>query len=134
MRKINKKYLILCAVLVVFGLIAGCNKTEQLPMVSADQLYEKYERDEYKADVEYRDKVVVVYGKIQSIGKNYEEGCYMRIVTQFIGSGVKFTFPFDKQSSFVGHLFIGDSVKVKGVVKGFDGDRRVLVSGCELLQ
>ena len=127
-------------VLVVVGILAvGSTDTDtdtqkiqlQSPSytLSADQLYNEYNRNEVAADSKYKGKVVIVSGTIQDIGKDIMDDAYIVIGGSGFLDGVQCMFTKGMQSS-VARLSKGQQVRVKGEVVGKMGN--VLVNKCSM--
>ncbi len=95
--------------------------------LTADELYIEYGKNEVAADAKYKGKVVVVSGRVQSIGKDIMDNAFIVIGSGSLG--VQCTFTKGEESS-VASLSIGQNVSVKGEVS-----RKiiyVLVNKCSL--
>ncbi len=97
--------------------------------LSAEQLFAEYDSNEVAADSKYKDKVVVVSGVIQDIGKDIMDDAYIIIGGMGFLDGVQCTFTEGQEASIAG-LSKGQRVTVKGMVLGKMGN--VLVNKASL--
>lgn len=128
MNKNLKKHITSFVVLVMFGVLAvGSTDTDvdtqdvqsQNPsyVLSANQLYREYERNEVAADEKYKGAVIIVSGTIQDIGKDILDEAYIVIGGTGFLDGVQCSFTESQLSSIAG-LSKGQQVTVKGEVSG----------------
>lgn len=97
--------------------------------LSADQLYYEYNANEVAADARYKGKVVVVFGTIQSIGKDVLGSAYIVVGGRGLLDGAQCTFTKGEESS-VARLLKGQRVSVKCQVSGKMGN--VQLNKCSL--
>jgi hypothetical protein len=129
--------LLMFPLLLAGGLIA-CETEEQVAkkiedvapvfQLSAAQLFAEYEANEVAADVKYKDKVALISGVVDDIGKDFLDTPYITLVGgQFWGVQCMFA---DKEVPGLAKLSKGDTVSVKGKVDGMLVN--VLIRGCTL--
>ena len=95
--------------------------------ISAYELYAAYEADEEAAEEKYGDKWVRVEGDIRKISQGSQGILYVTLIGGESG-GVQFIF--DKEDAEkLDNLSEGQTVVLKGTVKGKDLDKNVLVNG-----
>jgi len=98
--------------------------------LSATELYNEYSSNEVAADSKYQGKVVVVSGRVQSIGKDIMDNAYIVLGGGGFLDGVQCMFTEGQESS-VARLSKGQQVVIKGEVAGrIVGN--VLVNKCTL--
>lgn len=90
---------------------------EQAISVTAVQLFSDFVANEQDANKRYLDKAVEVTGKITEITSNMERHTVVALATDDILFGVRCTL-LDAQTS----LQPGDTVRIKGICKGFLSD------------
>lgn len=83
--------------------------------VSAKRLYEDYKKNELKADLKYKDKTLLVDGRVATTFSQFDKPNILLGTDSFV-----FTIQcrFDKNSSRLASLKKGDSVKVIGDCEG----------------
>ena len=106
--------------------------SEQAPAATlpADQLYQEYDANQVAADSKYKDKVVIVTGSIQSIGKDITDTAYLVIGGAGFLDGVQCMLPGGQESA-VAQLSKGQLVTAKGRVSG-QSIGNVLLRNCTL--
>ena len=97
--------------------------------LSANQLYSEYDANEVAADAKYKDRVVVVSGYIQDIGKELAGRAYVVIGGQGFLDGVQCVFT-EGEDSTVARLYKGQYISIKGEVSGKGGN--VILYKCRL--
>jgi len=85
--------------------------------LSARQLHDEYKANEVAADMKYKGHIVVISGKIDSIGKDIFDQAYIVVDGESLSGGVHCTFAKDEESS-IARLSKGQYVTVKGKVSG----------------
>ena len=88
--------------------------------VSANKIYAEYKANEVKADAKYKDKVIVVTGKVTDIGKDIMDQPYLVVGGTGFLDGCQCTFA-DSAVGDISNVNKGDKVSVKGKVTGFLG-------------
>ena len=96
--------------------------------VSAQQLYRDYEANEVSADAKYKDKVIIVSGRVVKIAKSITDEAYIVLETGTF-AGVQCMFSKSGQDALA-RLTQGQSGRVKGKVYG--KMMNVLISGSNL--
>ena len=97
-------------------------------VLSANKLFKEYDKNSVAADAKYEDKIVVVSGTIQSIGKDITDTAYLVIGGSGFLDGVQCTLPRG-QEGLVARVSKGQYVTLKGKVSGqIMGN--VLVNNC----
>jgi hypothetical protein len=95
--------------------------------LTAYQLYKAYEDNEVAADQKYKDKVLVVTGYVDDIGKDIMDDIYVTLKTgQYFGS-IQCFFS-DAHENRAAELKKGQKLKLKGKCAG--KMMNVLVKGC----
>ena len=97
--------------------------------VSPQQLYSDYKANEVAADLKYKDKVLIVTGKVNTIGKDIMDEIYVTINTGEMFGEVKCSFS-DKHTNKAAGLKQGQTVTIKGKCDG--KVISILLSGCSL--
>ena len=97
-------------------------------VLSANKLFKEYDKNSVAADVKYEDKIVVVSGAIQSIGKDITDTAYLVIGGSGFLDGVQCTLP-SGQEGLVARVRKGQYVTLKGKVSG-QMMGNVLVNNC----
>ena len=127
---------VLIAVLAAF--VVGCSSESATKdvssgdaayTVSANKIYAEYKANEVKADAKYKDKVVVVNGKVTDIGKDIMDQPYVVVGGSGFLDGCQCTFA-DSAVGDISGLSKGDKVSVKGKVTGYLG--MVEMENCSL--
>lgn len=95
--------------------------------VSAKEIFHEYKDNEVAADNKYKGQVVVVFGQIDSIGKDILDQAYVALGTGELIGSVQCFFDKNKEKS-VAQLHKGQSLSIKGVVTGKMGN--VLLKHC----
>ena len=87
--------------------------------LSANQLAQEYENNEFAADNKYKGKIVLVSGKIRDITKTFGKPIITIGGTEFLGGldGVRCFFTENDEPS-IARLYKGQHVKIKGKVRG----------------
>ena len=126
-RKASKHALSAAALSIFIILGAGSFDTDQgaqkiagaTPdyVLSADTLYQAYDRNSVAADAKYEDKIVKVSGTIQSIGKDITDTAYLVIGGRGFLDGVQCMLPRG-QEALVARVSKGQYVTLKGKVSG----------------
>jgi len=140
MKETLNRHIVSFVVLAFFGILAaGSIDTDtdtkkvqsQTPSytLSANQLYRDYKANEVAADAKYKDRIVVVSGTIDSIGKDIMNQAYIVIGGEGFLDGVQCMFTKGEESS-IAQLSKGQHVTVKGKVSGKMGN--VLLNKCTL--
>ena len=97
-------------------------------VLSANKLFKEYDKNSVAADAKYEDKIVVVSGTIQSIGKDITDTAYLVIGGSGFLDGVQCTLP-KGQEGLVARVSKGQYITLKGKVSGqIMGN--VLVNNC----
>ena len=97
-------------------------------VLSANKLFKEYDKNSVAADAKYEDKIVVVSGTIQSIGKDIMDTAYLVIGGTGFLDGVQCMLPTG-QEGLVARVSKGQYVTLKGKVSGqIMGN--VLVNNC----
>jgi putative nucleic acid binding protein len=133
-----KKHLASIGVLAIFVIFAlgslgeksdenHVMKTTPELTVSAKKIYEDYESNEVAADQIYGDKVIIVSGIIDGIGKDITDTAYISLDAEASISGVKCMFSRDQEEK-VAIYSKGDFVSLKGKVSG--KMINILLRGC----
>ena len=86
-------------------------------VLSANKLFKEYDKNSVAADAKYEDKIVVVSGTIQSIGKDIMDTAYLVIGGSGFLDGVQCTLPRG-QEGLVARVSKGQYVTLKGKVSG----------------
>ena len=86
-------------------------------VLSANTLFNEYDKNSVAADAKYEDKIVVVSGTIQSIGKDIMDTAYLVIGGSGFLDGVQCTLPRG-QEGLVARVSKGQYVTLKGKVSG----------------
>ena len=94
----------------------------------ANTLFKEYDKNSVAADAKYEDKIVVVSGTIQSIGKDITDTAYLVIGGSGFLDGVQCTLP-SGQEDLVASVRKGQYVTLKGKVSG-QMMGNVLVNNC----
>ena len=128
--KINKtlKNTLSAGVLAIFIILGGGSlETDQgaekisvaTPdyVLSANTLFKEYDKNSVAADAKYEDKIVVVSGTIQSIGKDIMDTAYLVIGGSGFLDGVQCMLPRG-QEDLVARVSKGQYVTLKGKVSG----------------
>lgn len=97
--------------------------------VSPQQLYSDYEANEVAADLKYKDKVLIVTGKVNTIGKDIMDAIYVTINTGEMFGAVQCSFS-DNHTNEAAGLKKGQTVTIKGKCDG--KMMNILLSGCTL--
>jgi len=97
--------------------------------VSSRQLFYDYESNEVAADQKYKEKILVVTGKIASIGKDITDNIYITLATDDIFGEVQCLFA-DTHSDVLAKLSKGQKVTIKGKCDG--KMMNVFLRGCIL--
>ncbi len=97
-------------------------------VLSANTLFREYDKNSVAADAKYEDKIVVVSGTVQDIGKDITDTAYLVIGGSGFLDGVQCTLPRG-QEGLVARVTKGQYVTLKGKVSGqIMGN--VLVNNC----
>lgn len=130
---------------VVVLVVAGCLETEEkrrevlsqpaTATVRAPDLWQAYQENEVAADQRFKDKVVIVTGVVENIGKDIMDTPYVTLRTQDFGSAgywaqVQCMFA-DTNIDTLGRLQSGQRVKIKGSVDGYLVN--VILHGCTIV-
>ena len=86
-------------------------------VLSANKLFKEYDKNSVAADAKYEDKIVVVSGTIQSIGKDIMDTAYLVIGGTGFLDGVQCMLPAG-QEGLVARVSKGQYVTLKGKVSG----------------
>ena len=86
-------------------------------VLSANKLFKEYDKNSVAADAKYEDKIVVVSGTIQNIGKDIMDTAYLVIGGTGFLDGVQCMLPTG-QESLVARVSKGQYVTLKGKVSG----------------
>jgi len=86
-------------------------------VLSADALYQAYDRNSVAADAKYEDQIVKVSGTIQDIGKDITDTAYLVIGGGGFLDGVQCMLP-SGQESLVASVRKGQYITLKGKVGG----------------
>ena len=97
-------------------------------VLSANTLFKEYERNSVAADAKYEDKIVVVSGTVQNIGKDIMDTAYLVIGGSGFLDGVQCMLPRG-QEGLVARVSKGQYVTLKGKVSG-QTIGNVLVNNC----
>lgn len=91
-----------------------------LPHLSSVDLCEEYASNEVKADEAYRDKLVVISGKVSEIGKDFADNVYITMGdgNEYSFAAAQFTFKADSEIAKVAELKKGSPASVIGVCDG----------------
>lgn len=99
------------------------------PEVSARKLFNDYDKNEIAGDKKYGDKVILINGRIDSIGKDITEDPYITFYRgEYEINNVRCMFSDENELL---DLSEGDRVKVKGRVSG-ESIGNVIVRECTL--
>lgn len=98
--------------------------------VTAVQLMDEYSDNEIAADLKYKDKVIVVSGKVVDRAKDLANQIYIALYTGRALFSVQCFFS-DKYASEVAEVKTGAIVKIKGKVNGKFGN--VILKGCRII-
>ncbi|MDR3133077.1 MAG: OB-fold putative lipoprotein [Prevotellaceae bacterium] len=98
--------------------------------ISASTLYEDYDANEISADQKYKGKVLVITGRIESIGKDITDNIYVALEGDGFINVVQCMFSDDHVSE-TSELRKGQSVKIKGRCSG-QTLGSIIVRGCSL--
>lgn len=90
---------------------------EQYP-ITAVQLFNEYEANEVAADNKYKNKIVVVTGTIESIGKDIFDEAYIRIKAGGSYNGILCSFSDEYLNAF-NKISKGQKITITGKVSGF---------------
>jgi hypothetical protein len=127
--------LVLCVGLVA---AAGCSTEsgtsdvaaeEAAYTVSANNIYAAYQKNEVAADQKYKDKVIVVTGKITDIGKDIIDSPYLIVGGTGMIDGCQCVFA-ESAVDQIAKAAKGDQVSVKGTCTGYLG--MVEMENCSL--
>jgi len=125
MLKTMQKNILSLFVLIFFGILAcGSLETdaktkevqsqEAVYTLSARSLYAEYKQNEVAADAKYKDKVVIVSGRITNIGKDFADTAYVILAgDEYFGVQCMFA---KGEEGVVAQLSKGETVTIKGVV------------------
>lgn len=97
--------------------------------VSAKTLHSEYEANQVSADAKYKDKMVILTGVVDTIGKDIGDTPYITLKTSEHSAGVQCMFSEDHNSA-LSALKKGDSVELHGQVSSYL--MNVIVRGCSL--
>ena len=86
-------------------------------VLSANKLFKEYDKNSVAADAKYEDKIVVVSGTIQSIGKDIMDTAYLVIGGSGFLDGVQCMLP-SGQEGLIARVSKGQYVTLKGRVSG----------------
>ena len=86
-------------------------------VLSANTLFKEYDKNSVAADAKYENKIVVVSGTIQSIGKDIMDTAYLVIGGSGFLDGVQCMLPRG-QEGLVARVSKGQYVTLKGKVSG----------------
>tara|TARA_A100001035_G_scaffold154461_1_gene121917 strand:- start:72 stop:509 length:438 start_codon:yes stop_codon:yes gene_type:complete len=130
MMKINKafKNVLSAGVLTIFIIIGGGSLdtdegAEKIAVstpdyvLTADTLFNAYDKNSVAADAKYEDKIVKVSGTVQSIGKDIMDTAYLVIGGSGFLDGVQCMLPRG-QEGLVARVSKGQYVTLKGKVSG----------------
>ena len=92
--------------------------TQKEHAVSAATLKAVYEQNEVNADNEYKGKVIVVHGRVGTIGKNLINTPYVTLDEDQLGIGSVQCFFGDSSNAQLAKLRPGQSLFIKGSVDG----------------
>ena len=128
--KLNKtlKNTLSAGVLAIFIILGGGSldtdgDTEKISVatpdyvLSANKLFKEYDTNSVAADAKYEDKIVVVSGTIQSIGKDIMDTAYLVIGGTGFLDGVQCMLPTG-QEGLVARVSKGQYITLKGKVSG----------------
>jgi len=121
------KYIYIATSLTI---IACNNSSNTATKVSPHQLYADYEANEVAADLKYKDKVLIVTGKVQEITKDYDDQICVTIYTGDIIGTIRCSFATSHTNEVAG-LEKGQSITIKGKCEG-KSIFNVNLGGCSL--
>lgn len=88
----------------------------QEPEFSASQVFNEFQANEYRANNLYKDKEIIVSGKITSITVTFNQPTVRLDTGDLLGSvGIQFS---PEEEHYVAELSKGDFIKIKGICKG----------------
>ncbi|MSP70484.1 MAG: hypothetical protein EXR20_09440 [Bacteroidetes bacterium] len=97
--------------------------------VSPQQLYSDWEANEVSADLKYKGKVLIVKGKVNTIGKDIMDDIYVTLNTGKTFGEVQCSFS-DNHTNEAAGLKKGQTITIKGKCDG--KMMNILLSGCSL--
>lgn len=90
--------------------------SNQEPEFSASQVFNEFQANEYRANNLYKDKEIIVSGKITSITVTFNQPTVRLDTGDLLGSvGIQFS---PEEEQYVAELSKGDFIKIKGICKG----------------
>jgi hypothetical protein len=110
---------------------------EPVASVSAQELHKEYDTNEVAADEKYKNKVIIVSGVIDSIGKDIMDEPYVTLRTKNYGGNVwaadvQCMFP-EEYGEKLTSLRKGGNIKIKGEVSGVS-ITSVLIRKCSIVE
>lgn len=96
-------------------------KEEEIITIDADDLYEVYTRNEINADAKYKDKILVVTGTVNNIGKDIFDNPYVQLKSTDIIFGVQCMLR-DSEQNKAGQLNKGQRITMQGRNQGKFGN------------
>lgn len=97
--------------------------------VSPRDLYADYEANEVAADLKYKDKVLVVRGVVDNIGKDITDDIYVTLKTGEMFGSIQCFFA-DSHVNEAASLAKGQTITIKGKCSG--KMMNVLLNGCSI--
>ena len=126
---LTPKFLLLVVFVFLVAALTSCTHT---PRVSAEELIREYEHNPYQADLKYRDKHIVVEGKILTLGLRSDNVPFVVLdpgPSEYY-YGVLCEFPYSERRR-VAKLQEGQIVTLGGTVEG-GGNIFVIITDCKL--
>lgn len=107
------------------------NDEEPIVIITADQLFIEYEQNEVEANKKFLDKAIVIAGKIAELdmSKADEPVLVFKSTDDFFGISCSFG---SEMEQLLANKNIGDSLKVKGICKGYLSD--VVLIDCIIIE
>ena len=99
--------------------------------ISAIQLMKEYSENEIAADLKFKDKVIIVSGKVTDRSKDLLNQIYIALYSGKALFSVQCFFA-DKYASEVAAVKTGSALRIKGRVDGKLGN--VLLNGCQIIK
>lgn len=143
MKQINlNSVLAVCLILLV---VVACNRSNRTGSsntagsgntqsssdeMTADALFDEYQKDKEAADRKYKGKVLTITGTVDTVKVGLSGNPYVTMKTSNLILRVQFLFK-KKDESALSRLRKGDQAKIRGRVSGRIGN--VLLEDCEVL-
>lgn len=131
----------LLVIIAITCILVSCTSIEEKPIeVRAGNLYSAYVENEVSADLEYKDKLLLVSGKVYKIGKLTNGAPYLildggksdsNLAGLLDTYGTQCQFPEDK-AELIAAISKGDMVKVQGRCSG-GIIRFIVINNCSLV-